>query len=105
MTVDITFRFKLKPDIANQYCSELPAILIDTAAREGFESIRVVRRSDDPSQILMIERWRTLADYENYIGWRRERGDLDDFAEQLDGEPLLEVWSSPVADLKPPTSS
>ncbi len=105
MTVDITFRFKLKSEIADQYCSDLPPILVDTAAREGFESIRVVRSNDDPSHILMIERWRTLEDYENYIAWRTGRGDLDDFIAQLDGEPVLEVWPSLVADLKPPSAS
>ena len=105
MTVDITFRFKLKPDIADQYCVELPTILVDTAAYEGFESIRVVRRNDDPSHILMIQKWRTFEDYENYIAWRRGRGDLDDFIDKLDGEPVLEVWPSLVADLKPPLAS
>ena len=99
MAVDITFRFKLKPDLADAYCASLPQILEDTARRPGFEAIKVVRNKEEPTRVLMIERWESEQAYHDYIAWRTERGDIAAFTAVLDGEPTLEVWPAVVADL------
>ena len=99
MAIDITFRFKLKPDIADAYCAGLPEILEDTAKRPGFEAIKVVRNKEDPTVVLMIERWESEQAYQDYIAWRTERGDIAGFIAVLDGEPELAIWPAVVADL------
>ncbi len=99
MAVDITFRFRLKPELADAYCAGLPQILEGTARRPGFEAIRVVRNKEEPTLVLMIERWESEEAYHDYIAWRTERGDIAAFTAVLDGEPVMEVWPAVVTAL------
>ena len=42
----------------------------------------------------MIERWRSRADYEAYLAWRTERGDLDTLGAMLAGPPSIRYFDA-----------
>jgi quinol monooxygenase YgiN len=71
----------------------LHGLLPGTRAHTGCESIEVYQSADDAKEFLLIERWTSDSDYDNYSAWRRDRGDLIDFARHLDGTPKVSRYA------------
>jgi quinol monooxygenase YgiN len=46
----------------------------DTRARKGCESVTVHQDHDNPSMILLVERWASRADDDAYRAWRAGEG-------------------------------
>jgi quinol monooxygenase YgiN len=79
----VTVEFVFKPGAADAFCSSLPEMLKDTAKRPGFRDIQVVRHKEDPNRVLFVEHWNSEADYNAYLAWRQQRGDMDKLAEAV----------------------
>ena len=61
----------------------------DTRSYDGCIDVYATRNQDNPNHFLLVETWESRAKYENYLAWRTERGDMDNMAAVLDGEPSI----------------
>jgi quinol monooxygenase YgiN len=81
--------------------AELAEYLRDLAAgtqdANGFVALRLCAQADDGDHVVLIEQWRTAADYQAYTAWRHERGDLRTLRAMLAAAPrvtyLTEAWA------------
>ena len=64
----------------------LQAILPDTAAREGAQLISC-SVDEESLSFIVHEVWDSLDHQQAYIGWRKERGDLDKLGALLGAAP------------------
>lgn len=90
--VTITLALTLKPEAVGPFCANLPAMFADTAKRKGFRDIKVVRNKENPNKVLFIENWDTEQDYNDYIAWRTERGDMEAMGGVIAAPPQMDVW-------------
>lgn len=97
MSVTVTLEFHTKPDTADTLNDTFAAILGDTRAFDGCESVVVHRDLSDPTVFLLYEQWGALEQQQAYMAWRQERGDLDKLGELLAGPPVVKAWeNSPI---------
>lgn len=96
-TVTITLVLDLQPEAAAPFCAGLSAMLGDTKKFPGCQSIRVLKNKADPNQLIFIEEWDSEDDYNKYIAWRTQRGDMDAMGSTLTAPPKLNVWPVLVA--------
>ena len=81
MSIKVILELNLKPEVADAVANGMGQTLVDTRAFEGCEEITVVRDQDDPGRVLVLEQWATRENYEAYLAWRTERGDMDGLAD------------------------
>jgi quinol monooxygenase YgiN len=96
--VTITLIMNCKPEATAGLCGALPGMLVDTKKFAGCRSVRIMKNKTDPNQLIFIEEWDSEADYQKYIAWRTERGEMDGLAAALTSPPKLEVWPTLVAN-------
>lgn len=97
-TVTITLVLTLKPEANAPFCAGLSSMLGDTKKFPGCQGIRVLKNKADADQLIFIEEWTSEDDYNKYIAWRTERGDMDSMAAALAAPPKLDVWPVLVAN-------
>jgi quinol monooxygenase YgiN len=74
--VTITIDMVVRLELTEQVCAGIPAMFTDTRRFAGFRSIRVVRHKDEPNRLIVIESWDREADYQAYLDWRTESGEM-----------------------------
>lgn len=89
MAARVLLEAKAKPGTGNDLVAVFKSILPETRAYEGCISIEVLQNSDDADNLVLVEVWATRGHYENYLAWRRERGDLDRLAQVLAEPPSI----------------
>jgi quinol monooxygenase YgiN len=92
MSVLVLLELAVKPDRLDDMRSDMTAALPDTRAFAGCEEVRAHQNQDDPSTFVIVERWASRADYEKYLAWREERGDLDNLRTMLSGPPSIRYF-------------
>lgn len=93
MSVKVVLEFQAAADQVDAVKKFLRAVLPDTRAYEGFESLTVHQNDDDPTKFLVWEQWATRPHYETYLAWRQESGALGELANMLDGEPSIRFFN------------
>ncbi len=76
MSVRVVAEFPAAPGKLPELTAALKAALPDTRAFEGCEEIESLL-DPDRETIVLVETWRSHADYDRYLGWRVETGILD----------------------------
>ncbi len=76
MSVFVLVEFQSLPDRVDELLVLLQRILPATRAFDGCVEVLVEQDLDDPTTVLLCERWASRADFETYKAWRSERGDL-----------------------------
>ena len=94
MTTTVLLTLKLKPDSAEPVSRIFAENLADTRAFEGCEAIEVVLNQDDPTDMVLIERWQTRGHYEKYLAWRTESGFLDILGPLVAGPPDIRYFDT-----------
>jgi quinol monooxygenase YgiN len=80
--------FKAIPDRADELVARLSEVLPESLEHDGCEALSIRRNSDDPSNVIVIAQWRTRSKHEEYLAWRGETGQTDDF-DRLLVEPIV----------------
>jgi quinol monooxygenase YgiN len=92
MSVIVTLHLKVKPGnfdaLKNWLRDELP----HTRGFDGCNGITIHRNQDDGDSLVFLEDWDSRPQYEKYLTWRAERGDVEKLAGWLAGEPPFTVW-------------
>lgn len=91
--VTITMILDCKPEAVEGLAVGLPEMIKETATKQGFQSIRILRNAN---KIILVELWDSEADYNAYIAWRTERGDMDGLGQAVNGVEL-NIWPTLVA--------
>ena len=92
MTTQVILEFRAKEGCADKVRDWLRSVLPDTRGFKGCVTLHVIRNQDEPAQFLIIEQWDTRADYEAYLAWRGERGDMEIFGAMMDGPPTIRFF-------------
>jgi quinol monooxygenase YgiN len=94
VSVTVTLEFHTKPDTAQTLHDTLDAILGDTRAFDGCESVVVHRDLADPTVFLLYEQWGKVEQQQAYMAWRQERGDIDKLVALLAEPPVIKAWEN-----------
>ena len=94
MSITVIIELRVKEgklgDIHAQFSERLSA----TRDKTGNESVNVYETLDDPTSIVLIEKWQTLNQYEIYLAWRKKRGDFDWLAGLLQCPPRRRFFNN-----------
>jgi quinol monooxygenase YgiN len=94
VTVTVTYRTQPgKEALAHRELSELIAIVQDR--EPACLGITLLRHHDDPTQVLLLERWASKADYEgDHMQTEHLRAFIGRAPGFLAGPPAIAIWSS-----------
>lgn len=92
MTCTVLLELRVKPEHADAMHEGFKGTLPDTRAFAGCIDVYVTRNQDDPQVFVFVETWESRERYENYFAWRVERGDIENLATMLEGEPRLRYF-------------
>ena len=94
MSVLCILELNIEPDQVDQYLGQFPNVLPDTRAFEGCEGISVHQNQDNPSDVVLVERWASKDAHLKYMSWRQERGDVEKLMQGLAGEPKFRYYEN-----------
>ena len=86
MAVMVLLEVQANKGTGDELVATFKAILPDTRAFDGFLDIVVPQKQDDKDNLAVVEQWETRQQYEKYLAWRTERGDV---------KILESMWESP----------
>lgn len=92
MACQVILELRTKEDCADKARSWFKNVLPDTREFDGCIGLYLVKNQDDPLNFVIIEQWDTRAQYEKYLAWRTERGDIDALVDMIDGEPSIRFF-------------
>ena len=92
MTVQAIMELTIKEGRYDDFRDFMVKILPDTRPYKGCVCIEFVRNQDNPAHLLVMEKWNSRDDYENYFKWRIESGVMDQIADMIEGEPKLQFF-------------
>jgi quinol monooxygenase YgiN len=94
MAVTIIVRLSLKREHVDEFEEDFNKNLPDTIAYEGCHSLTVYRNQDDPTEIVVVERWESKQHYETYLSWRYEMGKMDVLLSFFSAPPEINYFDS-----------
>ena len=92
MSIVITFDVTAKSGQVDQLKALFTETLPDTRNFDGCVSVSLYTESDSPDTVFMVEQWASKAAYENYLGWRQKRGDMEKLMALVNGEPVIRFF-------------
>lgn len=92
MACVVVLELKSKDGQADGLVQFFREILGDTRAYDGNISLELSQSQDDPTSIVVYEKWETKAQYERYLGWREENGSLAKIGEFLAAPPSIRYF-------------
>ncbi|WP_019874811.1 putative quinol monooxygenase [Sporichthya polymorpha] len=98
MSVFVLVEFRARPDRVDDLLDLLHQILPDTRSFDGCKEVLVEQDLDEPTTVLLCERWISRAHFDAYKAWRSERGDLAGLGDILAGRPSTRFFSGRSCD-------
>ena len=92
MACTVLLEIQVKPDQVDTIKQVFKDILGDTRAYDGCQGVEVTQNNDDPTNIVLVEKWDTRAHYEKYFAWRQETGAIDALGDMLAAPPSLRYF-------------
>ena len=92
MSVVVLLEPQIAPGKTEDMIALLAQILPDTRAHDGCEGVVMHRDQDAPDRVLLIERWASRPDYEAYLRWRTDRGDIERLGALSSGAPSIRYF-------------
>jgi quinol monooxygenase YgiN len=87
MSIVVLLDLAVKPECVEELKTAIGGLLPDTRAYDGCGGVYVEQDLDDPSHIVLIERWVSKQHFEKYFGWRTETGAVDQLMAFLTAPP------------------
>ena len=94
MSVLVILEVNAKPENSGDLINYMKDELHHTRGSDGCNGITVHRNQDDPNNIVIVEDWDSRPQYEKYLAWRKERGDLDKMAGWIAGEASIRYFQN-----------
>jgi quinol monooxygenase YgiN len=92
MSCQVILEFSAKPDCVDKVRAWLKGVLPDTRSFPGCVTLHVIQNQEDPTGIMIVEQWDSRQDYEKYLAWRTERGDMVEFGAMMAGPPNIRFF-------------
>ena len=92
MSVLVLLSIPVNPENVGDMESFMREELHHTRGADGCNSITVHRNQDDASNMVIVEDWDSRQQYETYLGWRTERGDMEKLMGWCSGEPSITYY-------------
>ena len=92
MVCVVTAEFTGKDGAGRALLECLSEMVPETRKKEGAISIDVCVDQDNSDRIVLVERWDSRFHHENYVAYRKERGDIDKIMTMLSSPPKF-IWS------------
>ena len=89
MACTVILELNVKSDSADDVAESFKSTFPDTRSYDGCIDVYATRNQDNPDNFLLVETWESREKYEKYLSWRTERGDMDNLAAVLEGEPSI----------------
>ena len=74
MSVVAFLDVRLKPATAAEALGVLDGVLVATRAFEGCLGVEVLVQADDPTRVVVVERWASMEADTAYRAWRQSEG-------------------------------
>lgn len=94
MSAIVHFEVRILPDRLADAPRFLSETLAATRAWPGNEGIEALVDDTDPGHILVVEKWATTKDHDDYAAWRTTPEGASTLGEILAGPPAKQVYSS-----------
>ena len=92
MVCVVTAEFTGKDGAGPALLECLSEMVPETRKKEGAISIDICVDQDNSDRIVLVERWDSRSHHENYVAYRKERGDIDKIMTMLSSPPKF-IWS------------
>ena len=92
MSVTVFLELNLKPENIDDLTSFLRDGLHHTRGFDGCNSITIQKNQDDPSNLVFVENWDSKERFEDYLGWRTQRGDVEKMGAWLAEPPSIRYF-------------
>ena len=92
MTVQAIMELTIKEGRYDDFRDFMVNILQGTRPYKGCVCIEFVRNQDNPAHLLVMEKWNSREDYQNYFEWRMESGVMAQIVDMIEGEPKLQFF-------------
>ena len=89
MSVLILLELNAKPAHASDLTNFLRDELHHTRGFDGCNGVTIHKNQDDPNNMVFVSSWDSKAQYEKYLGWRTERGDMEKLTGWVAGPPSI----------------
>ena len=98
MTMTVFLEVQIRDDVAADTVeAAIRETLAQTAARQGNESLEVLVDDEDPTRMVVLERWTTAEDHDAYVAWRATPEGAARLGEVLAAPPVTRVFSGRIA--------
>ena len=94
MSVLVLLEVSLRPGNIKDFTDFMKNELHHTRGFDGCNGLTVHKNQDDPTNLVIVEDWDSRQQYEKYLAWRTERGDMEKLAAFLAGEPSLRYYDN-----------
>ena len=94
MSVLVLLEVSLKPENVNDFTDFMKNELHHTRGFDGCNGLTVHKNQDDSNNMVIVEDWDSRQQYEKYLSWRTERGDLEKLAAWLTGAPSIRYFDN-----------
>ena len=88
VTAEFTGKKGAGADLLECLCEMVP----ETRKKDGAISIDICIDQDNPDKIVLVERWDTRTHHENYVAYRKEKGDIEKIMTMLSTPPKF-IWA------------
>lgn len=92
MSVLVLLDLPVKPEATEDLKASMKAILPETRAYDGCQSVSLYNNTDEGSNFMLSEVWDSRAHQERYIAWRTETGVMAQLAAILSGPPVIRYF-------------
>jgi quinol monooxygenase YgiN len=94
VSVFVLVEFRARPERVDDLLEILARVLPGTRAFDGCHQVLVEQDLDEPTAVLLCERWESRDHFSRYRTWRRQQGDMDGVGEFLTGRPSTRYFGS-----------
>ena len=94
MSVLVLLEVSLKPENVEDFTDFMKNELHHTRGSDGCNGLTVHKNQDDPTNLVIVEDWDSRQQFEKYLAWRTERGDMEKLAPLLAGESSVRYFDN-----------
>ena len=94
MSVLVLLEVSLKPENVNDFTNFMKNELHGTRGFDGCNGLTVHKNQDDSNNMVIVEDWDSRQQYEKYLAWRTERGDMEKLAPFFAGAPSIRYFDN-----------
>ncbi len=94
MSILVLLELNAKPESAKELTNWLRNDLHHTRGFDGCNGITIHTNQNDTNNFVFAENWDSLPQYEKYLAFRTERGDIAKLVGWLVGEPSIRYFDN-----------